>query len=44
MIARSRGVADGMSKGVNFPDEKKIKITVLEGYGRLARGKKSGGD
>lgn len=39
MIARSRGVADGMSKGVNFL-MKKNKITVIEGYGRLARGKK----
>ncbi|MEY3422984.1 MAG: hypothetical protein RIR48_3314, partial [Bacteroidota bacterium] len=39
MIGRSRGVADGMSKGVNFL-MKKNKITVLEGYGRLARGKK----
>ncbi len=39
MIKRSRGVADGMSKGVNFL-MKKNKITVIEGYGRLARGKK----
>ena len=39
MISRSRGVADGMSKGVNFL-MKKNKITVIEGYGRLARGKK----
>lgn len=39
IIARSRGVADGMSKGVNFL-MKKNKITVIEGYGRLARGKK----
>jgi len=39
MIGRSRGVADGMSKGVTFL-MKKNKITVLEGYGRLARGKK----
>lgn len=39
MIQRSRGVADGMSKGVNFL-MKKNKITVIEGYGRLARGKK----
>jgi dihydrolipoamide dehydrogenase len=34
MISRSRGVADGMSKGVNFL-MKKNKITVIEGYGRL---------
>lgn len=39
IISRSRGVADGMSKGVNFL-MKKNKITVLEGFGRLARGKK----
>ncbi len=39
MISRSRGVADGMSKGVNFL-MKKNKITVIEGYGRLVRGKK----
>lgn len=39
MIKRSRGVADGMSKGVNFL-MKKNKITVIEGTGRLARGKK----
>lgn len=39
MISRSRGVAEGMSKGVNFL-MKKNKITVIEGYGRLARGKK----
>ncbi|KXK36481.1 MAG: dihydrolipoyl dehydrogenase [Saprospiraceae bacterium] len=39
IIARSRGVADGMSKGVNFL-MKKNKITVIEGYGQLARGKK----
>jgi len=39
MISRSRGVADGMSKGVNFL-MKKNKITVLDGYGRLVRGKK----
>lgn len=31
MISRSRGVADGMSKGV-LPDEKN-KVTVIEGYG-----------
>ena len=39
MVKRSRGVADGMSKGVNFL-MKKNKITVINGHGRLARGKK----
>ena len=39
MIKRSRGVADGMSKGVTFL-MKKNKITVIDGEGRLARGKK----
>ncbi len=39
MIKRSRGVADGMSKGVTFL-MKKNKITVIEGEGKLARGKK----
>ena len=39
MIGRSRGVADGMSKGVTFL-MKKNKITVIEGDGKLARGKK----
>ena len=39
MISRSRGVADGMSKGVNFL-MKKNKITVIKGRGKLARGKK----
>lgn len=39
MISRSRGVADGMSKGIQFL-MKKNKITVLEGEGKLARGKK----
>ncbi len=39
MIKRSRGVADGMSKGVKFL-LKKNKITVINGHGRLARGKK----
>ena len=38
MIKRSRGVANGMSKGVNFL-MKKNKITILTGHGRLARGK-----
>lgn len=39
MINRSRGVADGMSKGIQFL-MKKNKITVIEGNGKLARGKK----
>ena len=39
MIERSRNVADGMSKGVQFL-MKKNKIAVIEGTGRLARGKK----
>ena len=39
MINRSRGVADGMSKGVTFL-MKKNKITVIDGEGKLARGKK----
>jgi len=39
MINRSRGVADGMSKGVKFL-MKKNKITVINGEGKLARGKK----
>jgi len=39
MIQRSRGVADGMSKGVNFLFRKN-KIDLIDGYGRLLRGKK----
>ncbi len=39
MIKRSRDVASGMSKGVQFL-MKKNKITVLEGFGKLVRGKK----
>ncbi|MEL6392493.1 MAG: dihydrolipoyl dehydrogenase [Bacteroidota bacterium] len=39
MISRSRGVADGMSKGVNFL-MRKNKIDVLKGTGRLMRDKK----
>ncbi|HMP31256.1 MAG TPA: dihydrolipoyl dehydrogenase, partial [Saprospiraceae bacterium] len=39
MISRSRGVADGMSKGVNFL-MKKNKINVILGDATLARGKK----
>ena len=38
MVKRSRGVADGMSKGVNFL-MRKNKIDVIMGHGRLARGK-----
>jgi dihydrolipoamide dehydrogenase len=39
MISRSRGVADGMSKGIQFL-MKKNKIDVIYGFGKLARGKK----
>lgn len=39
MVKRSRGVADGMSKGVQFL-MKKNKIEVLEGYGKVLPGKK----
>jgi dihydrolipoamide dehydrogenase len=39
VIARSRGVADGMSKGIQFL-MKKNKIDVIEGTGRLKPGKK----
>lgn len=39
MIKRSRNVADGMSKGINFLFRKN-KITVLNGHGKLLRGKK----
>ena len=39
MINRSRDVANGMSKGINFL-MKKNKITVINGEGKLARGKK----
>ncbi len=39
VVARSRDVAAGMSKGVNFL-MKKNKIDVLEGYGTLLPGKK----
>ena len=39
MIGRSRGVAEGMSKGVNFL-MRKNKITVINGTGKLVRGKK----
>ena len=39
VIKRSRGVADGMSKGVQFL-MKKNKIEVIEGYGKLLTGKR----
>jgi dihydrolipoamide dehydrogenase len=39
MISRSRGVADAMSKGISFL-MKKNSIDVINGYGRLIRGKK----
>ena len=39
VIERSRGVADGMSKGVQFL-LKKNKIDVIMGYGKLKPGKK----
>ncbi len=39
VVARSRNVADGMSKGVQFL-MKKNKIDVIEGYGTLKAGKK----
>ncbi len=39
MISRSRGVANGMSKGIQFLF-KKNKITVINGHGKLMRGKK----
>jgi len=39
MVKRSRTVANGMSKGIQFL-MKKNKITVIEGTGKLARGKK----
>lgn len=39
VITRSRGVADGMSKGVQFL-MKKNKIDVIEGVGKLKPGKK----
>ncbi len=39
MISRSRTVAQGMSKGVQFL-MKKNQITVIDGYGKLIRGKK----
>lgn len=39
MIKRSRGVAEGMSKGVQFL-MKKNKITVINGTGKLVKGPK----
>lgn len=39
VIQRSRGVADGMSKGIQFL-MKKNKIDVINGYGTLKAGKK----
>ena len=39
VIQRSRNVADGMSKGVQFL-MKKNKIDVIEGFGKLKTGKK----
>ena len=39
VIKRSRGVAEGMSKGVQFL-MKKNKIDVIEGFGKLKAGKK----
>jgi len=38
MITRSRTVADGMSKGVNFL-LKKNKVDVIMGFGKLVKGK-----
>ena len=39
MIERSRGVANGMSKGVTFL-MRKNNIDVINGFGKVARGKK----
>jgi dihydrolipoamide dehydrogenase len=39
MVKRSRGVADGMSKGVQFL-MKKNKIEILSGWGKIQAGKK----
>ena len=39
VVKRSRGVADGMSKGVQFL-LKKNKIDVIKGFGKLKAGKK----
>ncbi len=39
IVKRSRSVADGMSKGVQFLF-KKNKIELLNGFGKLVSGKK----
>lgn len=39
VISRSRGVADGMSKGIQFL-MKKNKIDVIDGFGKVKPGKK----
>ncbi len=39
MVKRSRGVADGMSKGVQFL-LKKNKVDVIQGFGKVKPGKK----
>ena len=39
VVSRSRGIADGMSKGVQFL-MKKNKIDVIDGFGKLKPGKK----
>ena len=39
VVKRSRGVAEGMSKGVQFL-MKKNRIDVIEGFGKIAQGKK----
>jgi len=39
VVARSRGIADGMSKGVQFL-MKKNKIDIIEGFGKVKTGKK----
>ena len=39
VVKRSRNVAEGMSKGVQFL-MKKNKIDVLEGFGKLKSGRK----
>tara|TARA_R110002110_G_scaffold36397_24_gene121474 strand:+ start:3915 stop:5291 length:1377 start_codon:yes stop_codon:yes gene_type:complete len=39
VVARSRGVADGMSKGVKFL-LKKNKVDVINGFGKIKPGKK----
>jgi len=39
MVKRSRDVADGMSKGINFL-MKKNKIDIIKGFGKIKSGKK----